>query len=52
MMRGLAWADAYMAVPPEGAVAGEPVPVLPLPWTAPIGNPGQNQPGRPTVWPA
>lgn len=35
MMRGLAWADGYMAVPPEGAAAGEPVPVLPLPWTTP-----------------
>lgn len=33
MMRGLAWADGYMAVPPEGVVAGAPVPVLPLPWT-------------------
>lgn len=34
MMRGLAWADGYMAVPPEGVTAGAPVPVLPLPWTA------------------
>ncbi|MGR0160773.1 molybdopterin molybdotransferase MoeA [Paenarthrobacter nitroguajacolicus] len=34
MMRGLAWADGYMAVPPEGVAAGAPVPVLPLPWTA------------------
>ncbi|MCP1412131.1 molybdopterin molybdotransferase MoeA [Paenarthrobacter sp. A20] len=33
MMRGLSWADAYMAVPPEGVAAGSPVPVLPLPWT-------------------
>jgi len=33
MMRGLAWADGYMAVPPEGVVAGATVPVLPLPWT-------------------
>jgi molybdopterin molybdotransferase len=33
MMRGLAWADGYMAVPPEGVAAGAPVPVLPLPWT-------------------
>ncbi|MDR6986699.1 molybdopterin molybdotransferase [Paenarthrobacter nitroguajacolicus] len=32
MMRGLAWADGYMAVPPEGVAAGAPVPVLPLPW--------------------
>ncbi|WGM21109.1 molybdopterin molybdotransferase MoeA [Paenarthrobacter sp. OM7] len=35
MMRGLAWADGYMAVPPEGVAAGAPVSVLPLPWTAP-----------------
>ncbi|GAA3272879.1 molybdopterin molybdotransferase MoeA [Paenarthrobacter aurescens] len=33
MMRGLAWANGYMAVPPEGVAAGSPVPVLPLPWT-------------------
>lgn len=33
MMRGLAWAHGYMAVPPEGVAAGAPVPVLPLPWT-------------------
>ncbi|PRB35902.1 molybdopterin molybdenumtransferase MoeA [Arthrobacter sp. MYb23] len=33
MMRGLAWADGYMAVPPEGVAAGATVPVLPLPWT-------------------
>ncbi|KUM35135.1 molybdopterin molybdotransferase MoeA [Arthrobacter sp. EpRS71] len=32
MMRGLAWANGYMAVPPEGVAAGAPVPVLPLPW--------------------
>ncbi|MDI2034409.1 molybdopterin molybdotransferase MoeA [Paenarthrobacter nitroguajacolicus] len=38
MMRGLAWADGYMAVPPEGAAAGEPVPVLPLPWTSPVSS--------------
>ncbi len=38
MMRGLSWADAYMAVPPEGVAAGSPVPVLPLPWTSPIGS--------------
>lgn len=36
MMRGLAWADGYMAVPPAGTAAGTPVQVLPLPWTAPI----------------
>jgi molybdopterin molybdotransferase len=33
MMRGLAWADGIMAVPPGGVQSGEPVPVLPLPWT-------------------
>jgi len=33
MMRGLAWADGVMAVPPAGVQSGEPVPVLPLPWT-------------------
>lgn len=32
MMRGLAWADGIIAVPPGGAQAGEPVPVLHLPW--------------------
>ncbi len=34
MMRGLAWADGVIAVPRGGAQAGEPVPVLPLPWAA------------------
>lgn len=33
MMRGLACADGVMAVPPGGVQSGEPVPVLPLPWT-------------------
>jgi molybdopterin molybdotransferase len=33
MMRGLAWADGVMAVPPGGVLSGEQVPVLPLPWT-------------------
>jgi molybdopterin molybdotransferase len=33
MMRGLAWGDGIIAVPPGGAEAGEPVPVLHLPWT-------------------
>jgi molybdopterin molybdotransferase len=33
MMRGLAWADGVMAVPPAGVQSGEGVPVLPLPWT-------------------
>ncbi|MEV7604125.1 molybdopterin molybdotransferase MoeA [Paenarthrobacter sp. NPDC089322] len=35
MMRGLAWADGVMAVPPEGVEAGEAVPVMALPWTTP-----------------
>ncbi len=34
MMRGLAWADGFMAVPPGGVEAGEPVPVMPLPWAS------------------
>ncbi len=38
MMRGLAWADGYMAVPPEGVAAGAPVPVLPLPWTTAVSS--------------
>ncbi|VXC29773.1 Molybdopterin molybdenumtransferase [Arthrobacter sp. 9V] len=48
MMRGLAWADGYMAVPPEGVAAGTPVPVLPLPWTTEIcsTDPAHIQPGR------
>ena len=52
MMRGLAWADGYMAVPPEGASAGEPVAVLPLPWTTPSGSLGRspNPQGRQTPW--
>ena len=33
MMRGLAGADGVMAVPPGGVQSGEPVSVLPLPWT-------------------
>ncbi|MFJ4028935.1 molybdopterin molybdotransferase MoeA [Paenarthrobacter sp. NPDC089989] len=39
MMRGLAWADGFMAVPPEGVEAGQGVPVMPLPWTTPGGRP-------------
>lgn len=35
MMRGLAWADGVMAVPPRGVRPGELVPTLPLPWTQP-----------------
>lgn len=33
MMRGLAAADGVMVVPPGGVLSGEPVTVLPLPWT-------------------
>ena len=51
MMRGLAWADAVMAVPPQGVESGEPVTVLPLPWTTQAETitmpPGQ---GRNTAW--
>ncbi|WP_372494613.1 hypothetical protein [Pseudarthrobacter humi] len=32
-MRGLAWADGVMAVPPAGVQSGEPVSVLRFPWT-------------------
>jgi molybdopterin molybdotransferase len=32
MMRGLAWAEGIMAVPPAGVDSGGQVPVLPLPW--------------------
>lgn len=34
MMRGLAWADCIMAVPPPGVCSGERVPVMPLPWSS------------------
>lgn len=44
MMRGLAWADGYMAVPPEGVEAGQPVPVMPLPWTSPLDRYGRTAP--------
>jgi molybdopterin molybdotransferase len=33
MMRGLAAADGIMVAPPGGVLSGEPVSVLPLPWT-------------------
>jgi molybdopterin molybdotransferase len=53
MMRGLAWADGVMVVPPAGAQSGGPVPVLPLPWTR------SDETGTPTTtrtrsiaWPA
>lgn len=35
MMRGLAWADGIMAVPPQGVEAGHDVQVMPLPWIQP-----------------
>lgn len=49
MMRGLAGADGYMAVPPEGVPAGALVPVLPLPWTAPPIS-SVDQPRGPAAW--
>nr|WP_307031773.1 molybdopterin molybdotransferase MoeA [Arthrobacter globiformis] len=53
MMRGLAWADGVMAVPPGGVQSGEPVPVLPLPWTqANQKNPSTTHRARSTAWPA
>jgi molybdopterin molybdotransferase len=53
MMRGLAWADGVMAVPPGGVQSGEPVPVLPLPWTQANQTilSATNQ-ARSTAWPA
>lgn len=55
MMRGLAWADGVMAVPPGGVDSGEPVAVLPLPWTSftgthSAGNHSAGNPGRTTPW--
>jgi molybdopterin molybdotransferase len=35
MMRGLAWAEGVMAIPPEGVDAGHAVQVMPLPWVRP-----------------
>jgi molybdopterin molybdotransferase len=53
MMRGLAWADGVMAVPPAGVQSGEPVPVLPLPWTqAKETIPSTGNRARSTAWPA
>lgn len=43
MMRGLAWADAVMAVPPQGVQAGEQVPTLPLPWSSFEMNSGRTE---------
>ncbi|TLM82606.1 molybdopterin molybdotransferase MoeA [Pseudarthrobacter sp. NamE2] len=51
MMRGLAGADGVMAVPPGGVDSGQPVPVLPLPWTqAPAPTYSTSSQGRNTPW--
>ncbi|MCT9624870.1 molybdopterin molybdotransferase MoeA [Pseudarthrobacter equi] len=53
MMRGLAWAEGIMVVPPGGVDSGQPVPVLPLPWTpAPAASQVATSTGRNTPWPA
>ena len=53
MMRGLAWADGVMAVPPGGVQSGEPVPALPLPWTQANGTiVSTTNRVRSTAWPA
>ncbi|MCD5344316.1 molybdopterin molybdotransferase MoeA [Arthrobacter sp. AK04] len=39
MMRGLAFADGVMVVPPHGVKLGEPVPAFALPWGPPIPAP-------------
>lgn len=56
MMRGLAWADAVMAVPPQGVEYGEPLPVVSLPWKeAMTPHPPtdfMNQQGRHKPWDA
>ena len=39
MMRGLAFADGVMVVPPHGVKLGEPVPAFALPWGSPIPAP-------------
>lgn len=53
MMRGLAWADGVMAVPPGGVQSGEPVPVVPLPWTQSTETISSiTNRARSTVWPA
>lgn len=47
MMRGLAWAEGVMVVPPDGVDSGQPVPVLPLPWSPGVDMvPGTNPQGR------
>jgi molybdopterin molybdotransferase len=51
MMRGLAWADGVMAVPPGGVDSGESVAVLPLPWTqGRVPTHSAGNPGRTTPW--
>ena len=51
MMRGLAWAEGIMVVPPGGVDSGQPVPVLPLPWTpAAAAAPVAASAGRSTPW--
>ena len=52
MMRGLAWADGVMAVPPGGVQSGEPVPALPLPWTQSNETILSTNRARSTAWPA
>ncbi|WP_310167425.1 molybdopterin molybdotransferase MoeA [Arthrobacter sp. BE255] len=52
MMRGLAWADGLMAVPPAGVQSGEPVPVLPLPWTQSNETILSTNRARSSAWPA
>jgi molybdopterin molybdotransferase len=53
MMRGLAWAEGVMVVPPGGVQSGEPVPVLPLPWTQSRGTTlSPTNRVRSTAWPA
>lgn len=51
MMRGLAWAEGVMVVPPAGAESGEPIPVIPLPWTTTTDTPEySNNRGRNIPW--
>ncbi|MFF1253500.1 molybdopterin molybdotransferase MoeA [Pseudarthrobacter sp. NPDC058329] len=52
MMRGLAWADGVMAVPPAGVQSGEQVPVLPLPWTQANETISPPNRSRSTAWPS
>lgn len=50
MMRGLAWADAVMAVPPQGAEPGDLLPVASLPWNEAHMNILHEQLGRHMPW--